>query len=864
MAVVTEHLIQLIAKQVADHRLIVWYDPEQAYGSVAETLDLTDTTVARYDGSFFKLRREIDHLMNDLQPPRLVVYVPEDQGRTHHALIELEAAGVVMQPGQQPPQRNTRLSLLARNALRPLIGDETAAEVEKQTEVGKLSLADLNNLAGKGKEISTGVLALVFGTANPQDVALALLGADRYDAEVEKKDCRNDLLTILSTTFDIEFSPAMTLPEARDRLARHVLLTDFVTGLGDSVPPPLASVNVATAPSGLDLCLTVARNWRLRRDVRDSYVTAAHKVEHEYSLGSLDLDPERLRGLETFLAGERALLRDVERSLLASPTDELLRLAQSRLSQFWADAVPAVQARWALVASAAEVLLEADRVAKALKKPPASVPSLVEEYAEGECPWCLLDTHHRHMESRWYNFEPESGDDQRTLDKLVVKAEQRYTEVGSQLAKRFITQFSKAKHPIKGLLRQRDIFETQVKPKLDEGKVAYVWVDALRFEMARELARLLKDDFEISVQPALGTVPTITEIGMGALLPGADSSAKVVPVGGGKLGLEIDGTVLKDRPGRVAFLKARAGVSVFDAKLDELLPKPSKRVKEGVQNARLVLITSQEIDELCEADNIAQARLQMDGVLGHLRRGVRVLSDMGIQTIVLTADHGHLFADEIGDDMKIDAPGGQTEDLHRRVWVGVGGTTEPSYMRTPLSTLGIDSDLDLATPLTFACFKSKCGARAYFHGGLSPQELIVPVVVMTPTAWTLSGPPTGIEWTLTPGSAKLSTRFFSVQIGGGQSQASLFGLEPPKVRVDVRANKKVISSPVSASYGFEDATGEVKLKVAAADPKKIESNTVTLMITEEPAQKSVTVYLIDATSGVELKSLDKIENAISM
>jgi hypothetical protein len=142
--------------------------------------------------------------------------------------------------------------------------------------------------------------------------------------------------------------------------------------------------------------------------------------------------------------------------------------------------------------------------------------------------------------------------------------------------------------------------------------------------------------------------------------------------------------------------------------------------------------------------------------------------------------------------------------------------------------------------------------------------VIVPVVVMTPTAEARSGPPTGIQWTLTPGSAKLSTRFFSVQIGGGQGQSSLFGLEPPKVRVEVRANKKVISSPISASYGFEDATGEVKLKVAEGDPKKIEPNTVTVMIAEEPAQKTVGLYLIDANSGAELASLDKIENAISM
>ncbi|MGH9428051.1 MAG: PglZ domain-containing protein, partial [Terriglobia bacterium] len=386
--------------------------------------------------------------------------------------------------------------------------------------------------------------------------------------------------------------------------------------------------------------------------------------------------------------------------------------------------------------------------------------------------------------------------------------------------------------------------------------------DALRFEMARELCRLLKNDFEISLQPVLATVPTITEIGMAALLPKANQSAKVVPVGGGKLGLEIDGAVLKDRKDRIAFLKTHAGVSIFDAKLDDLLPKPQKKIKDGIQNAELVLVTSQEIDELCEADNIAQARLQMDGVLSHLRRGVRVLSELGIKTIILAADHGHLFAEEISDDMKIDAPGGQTEDLHRRVWVGFGGTTDPSYLRVPLRSLGVESDLDIATPWTFACFKAKGGARAYFHGGLSPQELIIPVVVMTPKRAVMASPSTGIRWNLIPGSVKLTTRFFSVQITG--SQSSLFGFELPKVRVEIRANKKCVSRPVSASYGFQDATGEVTLKLTESDPQKLEPNTVTVMLTEEPTQKAVGLYLLDATTGIELASLDKIEVAIAI
>src|SRR5437667_424644 len=110
-------------------------------------MSIPSTTVARYEGSFLKLRKQIDHLLNDGQPPRLVVYVPMERTETHSALIELDCAGVIMQPRQQPPSCNTRLSVVARNALKPILGEDRVAEIEKQVEAGKLSLADLNSLA---------------------------------------------------------------------------------------------------------------------------------------------------------------------------------------------------------------------------------------------------------------------------------------------------------------------------------------------------------------------------------------------------------------------------------------------------------------------------------------------------------------------------------------------------------------------------------------------------------------------------------------------------------------------------------------------------------------------------------------------
>jgi hypothetical protein len=101
-----------------------------------------------------------------------------------------------------------------------------------------------------------------------------------------------------------------------------------------------------------------------------------------------------------------------------------------------------------------------------------------------------------------------------------------------------------------------------------------------------------------------------------------------------------------------------------------------------------------------------------------------------------------------------------------------------------------------------------------------------------------------------------------VQVAG--KGTGLFGIEPPKVRVEIRSKGKCISAPVSASYGFEEATGDVALKTAEGDARQIEPNTVTLMIVDDISQKTVGVSLLDALTGAELAILDRIEANISL
>ena len=54
------------------------------------------------------------------------------------------------------------------------------------------------------------------------------------------------------------------------------------------------------------------------------------------------------------------------------------------------------------------------------------------------------------------------------------------------------------------------------------------------------------------------------------------------------------------------------------------------------------------------------------------------------------------------------------------------------------------------------------------------------------------------------------------------------------------------------------------MKIADNDNKRIEPNTVTVMLFEEISQKTVGVYLLDATTGAELATPLTVDVAISL
>ena len=185
--------------------------------------------------------------------------------------LNWKPAGVMLKPGQQPPERNTRLSYIAVSALRPRLGQTRAADIERQVEAGQLNLVELDKLAEQEVVLTRGVLSVIFGTLNATEVALNFLDSTQYDEPITSRKAQEELAGLILQAFELELPANESLAAGRIRLARHVLLSEFISGLQGELPGALSSVKIARQPAALKACQDLAKRWRQQRSTNQSY-----------------------------------------------------------------------------------------------------------------------------------------------------------------------------------------------------------------------------------------------------------------------------------------------------------------------------------------------------------------------------------------------------------------------------------------------------------------------------------------------------------------------------------------------------------------------------------------------------------------
>ena len=258
-----------------------------------------------------------------------------------------------------------------------------------------------------------------------------------------------------------------------------------------------------------------------------------------------------------------------------------------------------------------------------------------------------------------------------------------------------------------------------------DSKVYVIISDAMRYEVAAELAEVLRRETQskVTISAMQGIFPTVTKFGMAALLPHKKLS---VELKSGKLSVLADGEsteagnrekVLKSAKSKSAALKYKAIINL-------------KRAERGalVRGMNVVYIYHDAIDEAGHLETFDFGACTK--AIEEIKNIVRIITgEFGGTHILITSDHGFLCTvNSLREDDKVDKSSLNEQDIEiARRYAITKKETNLDYL-LPVKFLEGETEYNAFTPRGNIRIKMKGGGLNFVHGGVSLQEMVVPLI----------------------------------------------------------------------------------------------------------------------------------------
>ena len=312
---------------------------------------------------------------------------------------------------------------------------------------------------------------------------------------------------------------------------------------------------------------------------------------------------------------------------------------------------------------------------------------------------------------------------------VMEKVEGLYThwylsELGNNWSAACADELARYGH-ILGVAQQEDFYEQKVKARAANSRVYVIISDAFRYEVAVSLAEQLRRETKskVSLDSCAGIFPTVTKFGMAALLP--HKKLAVTERSNGQLQVLADGKPT-EAGSRDKILKAAHRQSTA-LKYKDIVPMKRAERCALVKGMDVVYIYHDKVDEASHtADDMVFPAC--NAAIEEIKNMVRIIcNDFGGTHIYITADHGFLYTySPLSEDAKVDktTPAEQDVEADRRYLITRQGIT-PEHL---LPVKFMDDDYAAFAPRESVRIKKKGGGLNFVHGGISLQEMVVPVV----------------------------------------------------------------------------------------------------------------------------------------
>lgn len=256
-----------------------------------------------------------------------------------------------------------------------------------------------------------------------------------------------------------------------------------------------------------------------------------------------------------------------------------------------------------------------------------------------------------------------------------------------------------------------------------ENRIYVVISDGFRYEAAQTLCERLngKLNGNTHLDSMAGLVPGTTPVGMAALLPHRRMRMN------DELKLLCD-DMSTEAPNREKVLRAACTESIALDYADFRRFNKAQR-GEAIKGKKVVYLYHDTVDRTGESGgNVPMA---CEAAVEELTQLVRILvNECSASQVLVTADHGFLYTrSPLGEYEKTgkEIISGEILEYKRRYAIVKGGAVDERSVTIPLDEME-RPELNAVFPRECLRFRMQGGGAGYIHGGLSLQEMVIPLL----------------------------------------------------------------------------------------------------------------------------------------
>jgi hypothetical protein len=826
----------ILEKRLSDTSVVVVYDDAKRYQTLCGELASDHCQVIDIsNGSLSTRQQAITALSGLTAGKQLLLYIPtvapmEEEDKQKDPFALYAAAGCVFPDPERSGDNYRELCIKAK--------PDQATEIRELFDQNENPSFDIINAIGGGVNWPT--LQAALGAEGAANLLFKFMVAGK-DAQAKlsaESSWVTEAQSLLSSSLGLSLRTKQSSWSAiSDELWRFVLFSEFVFDLNEDIPASLSDVPIAKS-SAKPIIEELGDNLRKHTDFQNLYIERAAAIEVELKLGSLCANITKLGKRDTFPFEEKCYLKQAIQALLADDGDTTRRIVGEHANSVWSSNSDSL-VNWELVKSSQRLIETCTDLERELPSFSRNQTDLIEYYQSS---LRRADQLHREFEQA-VNDCPDAED---LMPGVVDLVRKNYRELVETVQLKFTHFVNNAGWPPQGFLSNTQVFDTKVEPLLKSGgtRVAYLMVDALRYELGYELNKQLVEDADAQLSVAFATLPSITPVGMASLLPGAYNKLSV-HVKDGKTTPLFDGKPVSDVPSRMGVFKSQYGDRFKEMPLKDFMKLPKKKMVES--SVDLLVLRSTEIDSFFE-NHPEDAPAMMQRELKQIRQAVNKLQTQGFQKVFIVTDHGFYMnnAHEVGD--VVTKPDSSWKVEHQRMLLGNGNLDSHHYNLTSEHT-GIKTDiLQFAGPRSLSPYRR---GMLYYHGGLSIQECLVPVIEITlKSSPVKSGQNSSVLLDYKNGAKRITARFAVISLKLESLSADLFGGAE-----DLEATEILLEA--------HSGTGAKIVVVGEARPGE-HVNAATGTVTLEPGETiKVTLKMDPEFEGkFKVKAIDPVTNSI--